>query len=153
MDLDSFYEARPVTTVVIGAEGEECGRIVSASLSFADLVGCTPDALVGRAAFDFVHRDDRSRACDEFTRLVARRASAFDGVGRMLSASGSVRWLGVHASLTGVGPESTRLLVHVFALPVRLLSVNVAKAQRASSTDRLAVALNLEPVGSAQAAV
>jgi PAS domain S-box-containing protein len=152
MDLDAFYETRPVTTVMIGVAGEDYGRIVSTSEAFGDLLGCEPDALIGRALIDFVHPDSRDRACDEFAQLVGRHCRSFDGVVRILPANGSVRWLSVRACLTsGCTPE--QLLLRVFALPVRLLPVETANAQRTSSTDKLAVAVDLAPVAPMRIAV
>ncbi|HEX2702943.1 MAG TPA: PAS domain-containing protein [Solirubrobacteraceae bacterium] len=144
MDLDRFYEARPVARALIGTSDEERGLIVSASNALADLLACDCAALVGRALVDFVHPDDRRRARKEFARLVVRGRATYDGVGRLLAANGDVRWLTVHASLAP-DCERQRLAVHALAMPVRPLSVKVANARRTSSTDRLGVALDLEP--------
>lgn len=149
MDMGSFYETRPAMTLVIGITGEERGRIVSADRAFGSLLDFGSASLVDRSIADFVHPDCRDDACEQFARVVARRCRRFDGVFRVLDAGGSVRWLSIHACLTSrIEPE--RLLLRVFALPVRLLAVDAAKAQRASSTDRLAVALDLAPVVPAQ---
>jgi PAS domain S-box-containing protein len=149
MDMDSFYETRPAMTLVIGTAGKERGRIVNADRAFGDLLHFAVDALIDRPIADLLHPDCRDDAREQFARVAARQCQRFDGVFRVLSARGSVRWLSVHACLTsGVEPE--RLLLRAFALPVRLLAVEAAKAQRTSSTDRLAVALDLAPVAPAQ---
>jgi PAS domain S-box-containing protein len=151
MDINGFYEVRPVTTVTIGVHGEERGRIVSASPTFGELVGCTSDALIGRSLMDFVHLDDQGRAQDAFDQLVHRGSAVYDGVGRLVSPNGAVRWSTVHVSKPS-DCEREQLLVLVAAMPVRLLQPKDANERRTSSTDRLGVALDFEPVASVGAA-
>jgi PAS domain S-box-containing protein len=145
MDIHSFYDARPITTVLVGVGRKTNGRIVTASPAFGELVGEAPEALVGRALGDFIHEEDRGRVRDQFARLASRECKTFDGVGRMLTANGGVRWHTVHASLASGSNDDQQLGISVSALPVRLLPAKAANARRTSSTDRLSVALDLAP--------
>jgi PAS domain-containing protein len=146
MDMDVFYETRPAMTVALGVVGQERGRILSADQAFGDLLECGADSLIDRPLADVFHPDSRGHACEGLARVADRTCRSFNGVVCIVTANGSVRWFSIHACLTsGAAPE--QLLVRVFALPVRFLEEDAAKAQRTSSTDRLAVALDLEPLG------
>ncbi len=147
--MGSFYETRPVMTLSVGTVGVDRGRIVGADRALGNLLGVDSDSLLDRPIADVVHPESRDEACEQFARVVARKCRRFDGVFRVIAAGGSVRWLSIHACLTSnIEPEL--LLLRVFALPVRLLALDTAKAQRTSSTDRLAVALDLAPVSHAR---
>jgi PAS domain S-box-containing protein len=149
MDMDSFYETRPPITLIVGITGKQRGRIISADDAFGDLLDLAPDSLAGRPVTDFIHPDSRDEASAQLARVIARECRRFDGVFRVPTGIGTVRWLSIHACLTS-SSEPERLILRVFALPVRLLAVDAAKAQRTSSTDRLAVALDLAPVAPGQ---
>jgi PAS domain-containing protein len=145
MDIDAFYETRPVTTVMVGIAGAQDGRIVSTSQTFGALLGRRPDALIGRSLVDFIQPDSRERATDQFAHVVNGDLRSFDGVIRFVLANRTVRWLSVHACLS-TGPAPPQLLLRLFALPVRLLPVAAANAQRTGATDKLAVAVDLAPI-------
>ena len=145
MDLDGFYETRPVTTIAVGIAGEDSGRIISTSQTFGALIGCGPDTLIGQALADFIHPDSRERSCQHFARVISGDVRSFDGVIRIVLANCDVRWLSVHACLS-TGPVPQQLLLRVFALPVRILPRASANAKRASNTDKLAVAVDLAPI-------
>lgn len=147
VDIGRFYEARPVTTALVGIAGDERGRIVSATPAFSDLLGCSPEELAGASLVDFVHPDDRMRSLHEFCRLTGRQRASFDGIGRLCAKDGTVRWMNVHASLTSLG-EGERVAIRVFALPVRVLPVDEASSRRATRTKRLHLALDLETAAS-----
>jgi len=91
---------------------------------------------------DFIHPDDRQRALCEFARLIGRRRTTYDGVGRLLDAWGEVHWVSVHASLMSAGTREL-LRVRALALPLRPLSARDADDHRTSSNDRLSVALDV----------
>jgi PAS domain-containing protein len=146
MDMDVFYETRPAMTVALGVVGHERGRIMSADQAFGDLLECAEGSLIDRPLADVFHPDSRSNACEGLARVVDRTCRSFNGVVCIVTTNGSVRWFSIHACLTS-GADPEQLLVRVFALPVRFLEEDAAKAQRTSSTDRLAVALDLEPLG------
>ncbi len=145
MNLGGFYDARPGTTVLVGVSRGERGTILSASPTLAALVACSPDELPGATLLDYVHPDDQRRAAYEFARLVNRRSATFDGVGRLRARDGAVHWLSTHANLVEIG-GSEQLLIRGFVLPVRLLAADEASRRRTSGTDKLHVALDLEPV-------
>ena len=141
MDLGRFYEARPVTKALIGTTGEELGRVMSATAAFCDLLGCAPGELEGAALVDFVHPEDRTRALREFWRLANGQCMSFDGIGRLLTRDGRVRWLNVHGSLTADGEL---VAIRVFALPVRFLPVEDTNHRRVGRRNRMSVALDLD---------
>jgi PAS domain S-box-containing protein len=145
MDLGRFYEARPVTTALIGTTGEDRGRVVSATVAFCDLLACAPDELDGAPLVDFVHPEDRARSLHEFCRLVAGHCVSFDGIGRLLARDGRVRWLNVHASLTA---NRELVAIRLFALPVRLLPFEDTDRPRVGRRNRMCVALDLEDTAS-----
>jgi PAS domain S-box-containing protein len=141
MDLGRFYEARPVTKALIGTTGDELGRVMSATAAFCDLLACAPEELEGAALVDFVHPEDRTRALREFWRLANGQCMSFDGIGRLLTRDGRVRWLNVHASLTANGEL---VAIRVFVLPVRFLPVEDTNRRRAGRRNRMSVALDLD---------
>lgn len=149
MDIEQFYEGRLATTVIVGIRAEASGRILSASSSFCELLGAAPRALVGSSILEFVHPDDRDRARHEFAQLVSGVRATYDGVGRVLAPRGAVHWVTVHASVTW-GGEPEGLLINAYAMPVRLLPAKDANERRTSSTDRLGVALDFEPLESSR---
>jgi PAS domain-containing protein len=145
MDLSGFYEARPVTTALIGTTGEDRGRVVNATAAFCDLLACAPGELDGAALVDFVHPEDRTRSLHEFCRLVAGHCVSFDGIGRVLASDGRVRWLNVHASLTA---DRELVTIRLFALPVRQLPVEDTNHPRVGRRNRMSVALDLDDTAS-----
>jgi PAS domain-containing protein len=121
MNIGQFYEARPSTVLWIGIEGEDRGRILMASATLGELLRCPPGEFVGSALDEFIHPDDQRRATCALARLIRRRSTTFDGVGRLLDTYGEVHWLSVHASLITTGSREL-LRVCVLALPLRLPS-------------------------------
>jgi PAS domain S-box-containing protein len=151
MDLGRFYDARPVTTVVVDLSGERRGRIAKASATFGDLLGCEVEDVLGEPLLDFVHPDDQQRAGREFARLAGGRCTTFDGIARVVHQHGEVHWLSVHANLTPA-TNPRQLLIRGFVLPVRMLDSNEARSRRASGTDKLHVALDVDAADSIAAA-
>jgi PAS domain S-box-containing protein len=147
MDLGSFYDTRPVTTAIVDLSGERRGQIAKASSTLGELLGRDMDEVLGVPLLDFIHSEDQRRALREFARLASGRCSTFDGIARVVHKHGDVHWLSVHANLTpAINPR--QLLIRGFILPVRMLDVSEARNRRASGTDKLHVALDVDAADS-----
>ena len=83
--------------------GEDCGRILKASDTLADLLVRDPAALTGAPVLGILHQADRDRAIGEFARLTAGVISLAEGDVRLRCGNGSVRWARACASLAPTG--------------------------------------------------
>ncbi|WP_216901452.1 bifunctional diguanylate cyclase/phosphodiesterase [Synechococcus sp. CCY 9618] len=85
--------ARHASDVVIEVDADH--RVLWVSESIEALLGWQQPAVMGRAAIEFVHRDDRGRAVRAGQDLDER--GPFEGELRILCADDSWRWMGVTA--------------------------------------------------------
>ena len=86
--VEGMFRYGPTGLVVSGLDG----RIESANEAFADMVGRSPEDLVGMAFLDLTHPDDRAGSRTVMDALEDGGEGALTAEQRYLRADGTVRW-------------------------------------------------------------
>ena len=96
-DAAALQEARTRAILENSNEGvslrDPGGRWLYVSPATARILGCTPDALLGRHATDFVHPDDRKHAHGVLAELLRRPGCVVSTCLRMRHKDGGWRWV------------------------------------------------------------
>ena len=75
---------------LIGACGEEYGRILRANRELAELLGRPAEQLLGSRLCQHLHHEDQTPAHRAFLRLMADPQTLYESRGRLLAATGNV---------------------------------------------------------------
>ena len=101
---------------VVGAGGDEYGRILRANQRLSELLARPLEELVGTRLCQHVHPEDQTQAHSGFLRLMADTQTLYENNGRLVAANGSVVCVHVFASAITIrtGPA---VVLRVLALP------------------------------------
>jgi PAS domain S-box-containing protein len=87
---------------LVGACGDEHGRILRANHQLAELLATTVEAVIGTRLCEHVHPDDQAQAHNAYRRLMADRRTLYEGNARLVAANGDLVPVQAFASLITV---------------------------------------------------
>jgi PAS domain S-box-containing protein len=116
----------PVGLAVVGAEGDDRGRLLSVNPALCLLLGYTEEELLERTFHSISHDDDAGDGREAFDRLLMGDVDSLDVERRLVTAAGDVRWARLYVSRLHDAPLRVVVQVSDISEQRRLLARQAA---------------------------
>jgi PAS domain-containing protein len=101
---------------LVGAVGQDYGRIMRANHRLADLLGRPLEEIVGTRLCEHLHSNDQAQTHSAFLRLMADTQTLYQSKGRLVAATARVVQVQAFASVITT-PTGPAVVLRVLALP------------------------------------